>query len=68
MLRDGESGLGVEGEDEPKRHPEERFLFPGFGNSRQSPEGRPTIKSGGGPDTVQSVLETRKHKLVALYR
>lgn len=27
MLRDGESGLGVEGEDEPERHPEERFLF-----------------------------------------
>lgn len=27
MLRDGESGLGVEDDDEPKRNPEKRIFF-----------------------------------------
>lgn len=67
MLRDGESGLGVEDDDEPKRSPEKRIYFPGLGHSGLNRAGRLTVESSGAPYAIQPILEARKHNLVALY-
>lgn len=66
MLRDGESGLGVEDDDEPKRNAERRISFPGLRNPGLNPAGRLTVESGRGPDAIQPILEARKQDLVAL--
>lgn len=64
MLRDGESGLGVEDDDDPKRNPEKRIYFLGLRNPGLNPAGILTVESSGGPYAVQSILETRKHNLM----
>lgn len=66
VLRDGESGLGVEDADEAERNTEGGFYFQGLGNSLLYPAMRPTVESSRGPYTIQTVLETGKHNLVAL--
>lgn len=65
VLRDGESGLGVEDADEAERNTERGFYFYGLGNSLLYPAMRPTVESSRGPHTIQTILETGKHNLVA---
>lgn len=60
MLRDGESGLGVE--DEAKRT--RRFYFHGQGSSGPNPAVGLTVESSRGPSTIQPVLETGEHNFV----
>lgn len=67
MLRDGESGLGVEDDDEPKRNRGKSIYFPGLRNLGLTPAGRLTVESRGGLYAIQSILGTRKHNLEALY-
>lgn len=62
MLRDGESGLGVEDEDEAKGT--KRFHFHGQGSSGPNPAAGLTVESSRGPSTIQPVLETGEHNFV----
>lgn len=62
MLRDGESGLGVEDEDEAERT--RRFYFHGQGSSGPNPAAGLTVESSGGASTIQPVLETGEHNWV----
>lgn len=62
MLRDGESGLGVEDEDEAERT--KRFGFHGWGRSDPNPAVRLTVESSRGPSTTQPVLEGGEHNVV----
>lgn len=62
MLRDGESGLGVEDEDEAERT--KRSDFHSRGRSEPNPAVRLTVESSRGPSTTQPVLEAGGHNVV----
>lgn len=63
MLRDGESGLGVEDDDEPETPGEKGFILTGLRNCGLNPAGGLTVESSRSSDAVQSILETQKQQL-----